>query len=272
MEASERPTSLNYAKVTAETLWSAYGQRSGFGTPEALTDLTLEAARHYPTDTQGHNFPHAADVAWHVMELADAYEEHTGNSLNRKLLVTAAFWHDAGSHHDFKALGYASAEEYASALLTDAAPNHGFTAEEVENVCRLIDKTRKGRKPFSIDEKILVKADIYNVGTRDFEARTTDFINEARQRNAEEKKIFLWDIFASDNIKTLAAYLVNDLTLWDGDNNWTAQALHNFNLYVSKTADKLGLKPAKYVATLGSTAVYKVFTRGIYSEAREDAN
>lgn len=175
-------------------------------------------------------------------------------------------WHDAGSQEDFKTLGYESAEDYAGFLFGESAKKHNFGAEEIEAGQHLISKTKQGAKPFTLAEKIIVKADIYNVGTNDFTERTEDFINEERQRKEKQKQVFLWDVFASNNIKTLAAYLVHDLTLWDGDTQWTVRAFHNFNQYVIKTADRLGLKPAKYVSTLGNSAVHSVFARGTYSD------
>lgn len=248
--------------------WNQYGERSGFENKEQFESFCTEAEHRYG-DLEVHNFGHAAEVLWKAMELADLCEAHDKN-VNRKALIAASIFHDAGYHEDYKAMGYSFAEEYAADLFEAAALRHDFSPEDIDEGQRLISVTKAGTKVLTLNEQIMVRADIDNVGTDEFQARTEALAREAKAQKHAKHQIYLWDQVRNGNIRALGSYLANDLSLDGIDPAWQRRAILNFKKLIDQTAEKSGQNSATYTQSLGHIAAWEMYGVGRKYAADEE--
>jgi hypothetical protein len=239
-----------------DTFWNQYGEVSGFESPGELALIWDAARSHYDDRLKVHNFGHAKDVVWTAMRLADECEPTGTSFVNRKLIITAALFHDAGYHIDHRAFGLNSAEALSLLMLMKEPTLDRFSFTEIEQAGRLVMVTQKDMKPRTLEEKIMVRADIENIGTDSFWQRTLELGIEARQIKEAQGQIYLWDSHAENNLKALAAYLDHDLTTGgSSDEPWRRQATMNFSRYLIRTANKLGRPLKQYKAQLGGQVI-----------------
>jgi hypothetical protein len=203
------------------------------------------------------------------MRLADECEPVGTSFVNRKLLIVAGLFHDAGYHIDHKGLGIDSAEALSLIMLLKEPTLERFSLEEIEQAGRLVMVTKQGIKPNTLEEKIMVRADIDNIGTDGFWQRTTALGVEARQVKESRGQVYLWDSQAENNIRALAAYLDHDLTTGGpSDESWRRQATINFSRYLTETATKLGRPVKQYMAQLGGQVI-RIASEGEHYAALE---
>jgi hypothetical protein len=116
-----------------------------------------------------------------------------------------------------------------------------------------------GTKVLTLNEQIIVRADIDNVGTRNFQNRTEALTREAKAQKHARNQIYLGDLVRNGNVKALGSYLANDLSLGGIDPEWQKRAILNFKKLVDQTAEKHGLNSITYIKTLGHIATWEVF-------------
>ena len=92
---------------------------------------------------------------------------------DRLALRTAALFHDLG--YIERVDGH---EEVSARIAGLVLPGFGYTAEQVESVCRLILATRMPRTPQTPLEEILADADLDTLGRSDFMQRSLDLRKE----------------------------------------------------------------------------------------------
>ena len=117
-----------------------------------------------------HNFTHTAEVVKAADEIATAIgiadEE-------REVLLIASWFHDIGhietceGHED---IGI----EIAKKFLGEA----GYSEDKITKVVSLINSTRMPRNPKNLLEEIICDADLYHLGTNEFEQKTKLYKNE----------------------------------------------------------------------------------------------
>ncbi len=116
------------------------------------------------TDNIYHNFTHTAEVVKIAMEIADA----SGLSDEEKeILQIAAWFHDLGcivccDGHEQESKNFA--REFLS--------SQNYPPEKIEKVFQLIDATRLPRHPQNLLEEIICDADLYHLGTNEFEPKS----------------------------------------------------------------------------------------------------
>lgn len=254
--------------LSFEAFCSRWFEGSGFETQDDLKLFWYEAASHYE-DAEHHNFDHAKETLWAAMELADLCETN-GDMVHRKSLIGAALFHDAGNHEKPQEHGYDTPELYASALFAKAATRHGFSKEDTDFGKISIKATAAGVVPVTREERIMVRADINNVGgdyTDSFFSTTLDILKEERRRTAERGELFDISIFGANSVTALAKYLVNDLSLGAYDTDWQERALANLKRHTRFLAMcEAGRSLEEYVRRIGSPALGQVL--GLPSQRR----
>jgi uncharacterized protein len=133
----------------------------------------LDQARQYVLDRLArelsplityHSLAHTRDE---VVPAADRYaagEGVTGESV--LLLRTAALYHDAGyveQHHDH--------EEASVRIATAVLPSFGYTPAQIEVITGIILATRLSQEPRTLQEQIMVDADLSILGQANYLAR-----------------------------------------------------------------------------------------------------
>jgi HD superfamily phosphodiesterase len=256
----ERATAetLSQPEYTLEAFWSRYGEKSGL-TEEHCEWMWQDAVERYTDEPPYyyHNFEHACEVLWETMRLAD-YAEENGVSVDRKLLIAAALFHDADYHQPTPSK-HDSKEAYSAAIFNHMGLTYGYDTDERDAVSDIIMKTRLGNPPETLEQKIMVRADIANVGAdyvREFLAKSRNFFRETSGLHPEVS----WLGFAATSLKVLATYLSYDLSLGDFDREnglslFTRRALSNLYRFATETAHEHRQSTKAYLHSLGETVV-----------------
>jgi uncharacterized protein len=113
-----------------------------------------------PGQLSYHNTDHALDV-YHAAELI-GHEEHVTDE-EMKLLLTAAWYHDAGFL--IRAKGH---ELESCKMVNEILPAYGYSEKQIEVICGLIMATRLPQTPKTHLEQILADADLDYLGRDDF--------------------------------------------------------------------------------------------------------
>jgi predicted metal-dependent HD superfamily phosphohydrolase len=115
------------------------------------------------SDNLYHNFTHTAEVVKVAREIAEASEL---SEEDMEVVLIASWFHDIGyidkcdGHEDI-------GKDYARKFLEDR--NH--PSEKIQNVLSLIEATRMPRNPKNLLEEIICDADLYHLGTNEFEEK-----------------------------------------------------------------------------------------------------
>lgn len=80
------------------------------------------------------------------------------------ILKTAALFHDSG----YLRMPVDN-ERIGTEIARDILPEYGYTAEQIEKVCRLILATRMPQKPENLEEQIICDADLQYLGTEEYD-------------------------------------------------------------------------------------------------------
>lgn len=115
------------------------------------------------SDNIYHNFTHTAEVVKVACEIADA----SGVSPeDLEILQIAAWFHDLGYLE--KCEGH---EQISKDIAEKFLQKQNFPSEKIERVKSLIEATKLPRQPKNFLEEIICDADLYHLGTNDFEAK-----------------------------------------------------------------------------------------------------
>ncbi len=107
-----------------------------------------------------HSIAHVKDV----YAAADSIAKQEGISdYERKLLLTAACYHDAGFLK-----GAQNHEEESCRLVREVLPGYEYAPEDIERICGMIRATKIPQRPTNLLEEILADADLDYLGRDDF--------------------------------------------------------------------------------------------------------
>lgn len=239
--------------------WSLWGEKAGFSR-EQFDSLWKAAEAQYTDELPWHNFQHAQRVLWDAMCLADIYDAHNpDDKVNRRALVVAALFHDAGFHEDFMEEQFESKEAYSAFILGTLAGQHGLELEDLAIGQQAILSTQVDATPVSIEDKILGRADLMNV-SGDYETSvspaTERLLREAQMLGGEIKSL----AFKRHAIRSIASYLTRDLSLgrFEDRRAWAKRPVSNLWRMIVETSEEEDLPVARFVSLLGSTAVIKL--------------
>ncbi len=113
-----------------------------------------------PAHLSYHNLAHVLDVYNAAARLATA-EGVKGDELT--LLLTAAMYHDSGYLVQKK-----DHESISCNIARESLPRFGYTAEQIETICKIIMATCIPQQPGNLLEKIICDADLDYLGRDDF--------------------------------------------------------------------------------------------------------
>jgi uncharacterized protein len=135
-----------------------------------MTQANFEAAKQYALDRLDHDLPSGLsyhspshtrdDVVGAAARLAEI-EGVTGEAL--MLLLTAAFYHDIG--YVEKRAGH---EAVGMRIAAEVLPGFGFSPEQIQAICAMIQATVLPQEPHTLLEQILADADLDVLGRHDF--------------------------------------------------------------------------------------------------------
>jgi hypothetical protein len=226
-------------KVSLENFKQTWAEQSGF-TVEQL-DLIWNHAEQQYTNLPFHNFEHACETLFAAMDLADFCEKN-GVRINRRVLIAGSLFHDAGFQDDEKTFGCESKEEHSASIFEGFAPEYGFE-DETGLVKSTIMSTDSGATPQTLEDKILVRADLINVcaGFPYFISKTGLLWEERKVLNEGQRTPIDFLKFVVDNIRILDKYFSNDLSLGNFDSPvWSNNAFENVAALATKGAKEFG--------------------------------
>ncbi|MCW8803192.1 MAG: DUF5706 domain-containing protein [Ignavibacteriaceae bacterium] len=122
------------------------------------------------SDAFYHNFTHSAEVAKVTEEIANAIS--IGEKEKEALLI-AAWFHDIG--HTETCDGH---EDIGIKMAAKFLKENNYPTEGIEKVVALINATRMPRNPKNLLEETICDADLYHLGTNDFEIKENLYRNE----------------------------------------------------------------------------------------------
>ncbi len=104
-----------------------------------------------------------------------------------ELVKVAALYHDAGF-----LIGRKDHETKSCMLATKELPGYGFSKEEIKIICGMINATRIPQKTFNKYDKIVADADLFYLGTEDYDHYSNLLYKELEHIDPEidEKKWF----------------------------------------------------------------------------------
>jgi len=129
---------------------------------ETLQTFVLNRlAKELPPDITYHDLDHTKNVMAAAEKLA-ALENVKGDDLTR--LKTAALLHDYGFLQN-----YAEHEKLGCEMARKLLPDYGYSNAEIESICEMIMATKLPQSPKSHLGQILCDADLYYLGTADYQ-------------------------------------------------------------------------------------------------------
>ena len=129
-------------------------------------------------DSYYHNFTHTAEVVKITEEIANALAV---KEEDKEMLLIAAWFHDIGYTERCK--GH---EEVGIRMVTDFLKENGYPKEKIETVSSLINATKMPRNPQNLLEEIICDADLYHLGTNQFDAKGELFREELEKQNGSK--------------------------------------------------------------------------------------
>jgi HD superfamily phosphodiesterase len=108
-----------------------------------------------------HGFHHTLEVVANATEIA----EHERISPNENILLQTAVWlHDAGFIHT-----YTKHEEKGCEMAQEILPQYGYSKNDINIICGLIQATQIPQKPTTQLQNIIADADLMYLGTANYE-------------------------------------------------------------------------------------------------------
>lgn len=252
---------LDPKKLTPVAFYERWGETVSFGRIEVTR--ALHEANHEYRDLPGHNYDHAKRILWCAMAWADFYEER-GMKPDRDVLFLDSLLHDAGIYRDYRELGYLIPEMLSADIFADFGERYGLSPAQIVKGRQAILATADMAKPLTLEDLILVKADLQNVG-EDYEASfqpTTElFEAEAKLMASLQGKDFDRDSFIEGSIGRLATYLSNELSLGEYDKEWQERARANVRRLIAETALARNISVPDFLRRLDSSAITKLFEK-----------
>lgn len=260
-----------------EAMWEKRGPELGLD--QSTFYRMARDAEHKYADLPFHNFTHAvSDVLDKAIELANMCEEN-GTPVNRRVLTYATVRHDTDYHKSQDQRGFTekgepiSREMYSAVNAVHDAPKYGLSMEESMGAYTAIRSTQyDGPQPVSVEDKILVRADIHNVSGnfQDSFIHNTKLLREEAKiiANLNDEK-FNEVHFLRTSIVVLASFINKDLLLGEFDKGWSRHAIFNLNRLIRYAAEQESTQATQYVGNLGSMAVRKVFDMSPFSKKEE---
>jgi uncharacterized membrane-anchored protein YitT (DUF2179 family)/predicted metal-dependent HD superfamily phosphohydrolase len=172
-----------------------------------------------PTYISYHTAQHTKNVITAAEELA-ALENVTGEDL--VLLRTAALFHDAGflqHHHEH--------EEISCKISRKHLPEFGYSAEQVEKICRMIMATRLPQEPVDHLSELLCDADLYYLGTEYYSAYSERLFEEFKRTGV---------------VNTNAEWLVRQIEFLSTHRYFTPSAINKLDAHKKTTLQSLQAK------------------------------
>ena len=102
-----------------------------------------------------------------------------------ELIKVAALYHDAGF-----LIGRTDHETKSCELATKELPEFGYSKEQIEDICGMINATRIPQKTHNILEKVVADADLFYLGTDSYDFYSNQLYNELKhiQPDIDDKK------------------------------------------------------------------------------------
>ncbi|MDR0815061.1 MAG: HD domain-containing protein [Bacteroidales bacterium] len=122
-----------------------------------------------------HNVKHTVDVVTES-ELIGWAEGLNDHSL--LLLKTAALFHDTGH-----TISYADHEDRSTEIARECLPDYGYSAGEIDEICRIIMATKLPPKPADLLESIICDCDLDYLGRADFVPVSNTLYEELKAMN-----------------------------------------------------------------------------------------
>lgn len=229
--------------------------RQRWGDIEYLDEMWT-TSKELSSDLEYHDFEHTLDVLWSTMELVDQLEKD-GYTLNRRVLVGAALFHDVRYGKPSKSAKPSWRERRSAKIFKKYAPEFGFSEDETELGYTAIRDTFYSRRPRTDESKVLIRADINNIAG-DY---ASDLVRNTQLLHKEEKhtnKDISYRKFVRNSVRILTKYLDKDLSLGENDSTykaWHAQGVRNVYRLAESVKGKGFAPPRKLVKMLGSLAI-----------------
>ncbi len=131
-----------------------------------------------------HSLAHTLGVLDAAIEIAK--EENITNENDLIILKTAAIFHDCGFINVYDH----EVEEEACLIAKRVLPGYEYSADQIEQICKLILKTKIPQQPETQLEKILCDADLNYLGDNDYEIISNRLFLELNSngKNISEKE------------------------------------------------------------------------------------
>ncbi len=133
-----------------------------------------------PSHFTYHNARHTKAVAEVTEKLADS---ENVNDEEKLLLITAAYFHDAGFLHT-----YQDHEEASCVIVKEALPSFGYSATQIDIICRIIMATRLPQRANDKLEQIICDADLHYLGTEAFFSGADNLFDEFKKNKLVKNK------------------------------------------------------------------------------------
>ena len=125
-----------------------------------------------------HNFTHTTEVVKTAEEIANAMSVSEDD---KELLLIASWFHDIG--HIESCNGH---EDISIEMAVKFLRIEGYSQDKIDKIISLINATRMPRNPQTLLEEIICDADLYHLGTNEFEKKTDLYKGEIEALTGHE--------------------------------------------------------------------------------------
>lgn len=250
-------TPPNLEELTVDAFWNQWGSVAGLSQAHFIQMWDV-SSRNLGSAHGYHNQTHPREMLWVAMKWCDLLVAQ-GFNVNRKVVIGGVLYHDEGYHEDHTTQGFASKEDYATALFARDAPLFDYDYEESALVQDAIIATRKGEIPHTPEGLVLVLADLWNIAADyalDFTPKTQAFADETKLKSEAQGKIFDMSGFLAGSIVTLSEYVscLCDQKVCDVS-KFIKPAIKNLRKLLREAAGLDGLSLSEYFIKLNSPIV-----------------
>lgn len=128
---------------------------------EAISFVLEFIERGLPEGFSYHSVAHTRSV----LAVAETLSESEGlDPVSKTLLLVAAAWHDSGY-----LVNIHGHEQESCSLARKHLPGFGFSADQVDEICRIIMATKISNEPSGLLQEIICDADLQYLGTGDYQ-------------------------------------------------------------------------------------------------------
>lgn len=200
--------------------------------PTDFLETVEQRAKQFYTDLPYHNFTHVQNAVQDAEKLLNRCEQYDV-PVDRRVVLTALYFHDAGYHENHEEKGFETKERYSAAIAETVLQDLGCDPQFIEDVQTCILATEPDAMFETNEEKLVRAADLHRMA-----ASYPAFKKNAEKLRAEYEQLHGETLSRAEWInktrQVIQHYLSQDIRLTPEHDNE-----HGESIFHKKAAENL---------------------------------